>query len=166
MDKKDSPASKRLKRAPKAPDDTSWDCSVCTYKNTAEAFKCLMCDVRKGTSTRKPRLNQDIQQVQTYTPPLAKSKHRSEKKDGKSLRGPSRLYDTARNTTTQQEVTINNVTVVITEFRARTPATATASSVSGASTGDTSSLSESDRHSEASNGPSDVQNHQLKPTGT
>jgi len=34
------------------PDDGMWDCSVCTYKNSAEAFKCAMCDVRKGTSTR------------------------------------------------------------------------------------------------------------------
>ena len=29
-----------------------WDCSVCTFRNNAEAFKCSMCDVRKGTSTR------------------------------------------------------------------------------------------------------------------
>ena len=29
-----------------------WDCSVCTYKNSPGAFKCRMCDVRKGTSTR------------------------------------------------------------------------------------------------------------------
>ena len=29
-----------------------WDCSVCTYKNNSEAFKCLVCDTRKGTSTR------------------------------------------------------------------------------------------------------------------
>ena len=36
----------------KSVDDGLWDCSVCTYKNSAEAFKCAMCDVRKGTSTR------------------------------------------------------------------------------------------------------------------
>lgn len=41
---------RRPKRQPK--EDNVWDCSVCTYRNTAEAFKCLMCDVRKGTSTR------------------------------------------------------------------------------------------------------------------
>lgn len=41
-------------------DDHFWDCSVCTFRNNAEAFKCSMCDVRKGTSTRKPRLNPDI----------------------------------------------------------------------------------------------------------
>lgn len=38
----------------------TWDCSVCTFKNSAEAFKCLMCDVRKGTSTRKPRINPEL----------------------------------------------------------------------------------------------------------
>ncbi|CAG12103.1 unnamed protein product [Tetraodon nigroviridis] len=41
----------RPKRQPKPSDEGFWDCSVCTYKNTAEAFKCMMCDVRKGTST-------------------------------------------------------------------------------------------------------------------
>ena len=53
-------------------DEATWDCSVCTFKNNAEAFKCSMCDVRKGTSTRKPRLNPDIvalQQAQALTPP-------------------------------------------------------------------------------------------------
>ncbi|TKS90692.1 YY1-associated factor 2 [Collichthys lucidus] len=44
----------RPKRQPKpSSDEGFWDCSVCTYKNTAEAFKCMMCDVRKGTSTRR-----------------------------------------------------------------------------------------------------------------
>ncbi|KAL6084930.1 hypothetical protein STEG23_036239, partial [Scotinomys teguina] len=43
----------RPKRQPKpAPDEGYWDCSVCTFRNSAEAFKCMMCDVRKGTSTR------------------------------------------------------------------------------------------------------------------
>ncbi|XP_053206730.1 RING1 and YY1-binding protein-like [Panonychus citri] len=41
-------------------DENTWDCTVCTYKNPAEAFKCLMCDVRKGTSTRKPRINPEL----------------------------------------------------------------------------------------------------------
>lgn len=36
-------------------DENYWDCSVCTYRNGAEAFKCAMCDVRKGTSTRYSR---------------------------------------------------------------------------------------------------------------
>jgi len=33
-------------------DSGKWECSVCTYNNKAEAFKCEMCDTRKGTSTR------------------------------------------------------------------------------------------------------------------
>jgi len=69
MDKK---SPKGRKRANKEVEDHFWDCSVCTYKNNPEAFKCLMCDVRKGTSTRKPRLNPDlvaIQVQQALTPP-------------------------------------------------------------------------------------------------
>lgn len=39
---------KRPKRQPKV-EENFWDCSVCTYRNPAsEAFKCLVCDVRKG----------------------------------------------------------------------------------------------------------------------
>lgn len=38
---------KRPKRQQKIIEDY-WDCSVCTFRNTAEAFKCLMCNVRKG----------------------------------------------------------------------------------------------------------------------
>ena len=38
---------------PHSPDaDGAWDCPICTFRNNAEAFKCSMCDVRKGTSTR------------------------------------------------------------------------------------------------------------------
>jgi hypothetical protein len=42
----------------------SWECTVCTYRNRFEAFKCEMCDTRKGTSTRKPRLNQNVVEQQ------------------------------------------------------------------------------------------------------
>jgi len=48
------------KRIAKALQDEMWDCSVCTYTNSPEAFKCAICDARKGTSTRKPRLSQHI----------------------------------------------------------------------------------------------------------
>lgn len=40
----------KLKRTNKGMELNFWDCSLCTFRNTAEAFKCLMCDVRKGTS--------------------------------------------------------------------------------------------------------------------
>lgn len=62
------------KRPAKQPEDFFWDCSVCTYKNNPEAFKCVMCDVRKGTSTRKSRINPDLVAVQVQhallPPPL------------------------------------------------------------------------------------------------
>ena len=55
------------KRIAKALQDEMWDCSVCTYTNSPEAFKCAICDVRKGTSTRKPRLSQHIVAQQEAT---------------------------------------------------------------------------------------------------
>lgn len=38
-------------------DDIGWFCSLCTFRNSADKFKCEMCDLRRGTSTRKPRCN-------------------------------------------------------------------------------------------------------------
>lgn len=37
----------------------SWNCSICTYKNKPEAFRCLLCSGPRGTSTRKPRISQE-----------------------------------------------------------------------------------------------------------
>ncbi|KAJ8258545.1 hypothetical protein COCON_G00175570 [Conger conger] len=77
MGDKKSPSRPKRQAKPTA-DDGFWDCSVCTFKNSAEAFKCSICDVRKGTSTRKPRINSQLvaQQVaqQYATPPPKKEK--------------------------------------------------------------------------------------------
>lgn len=40
-------------------DDIGWRCSLCTFTNSSDRFKCEMCDLRRGTSTRKPRCNAD-----------------------------------------------------------------------------------------------------------
>lgn len=136
MDEKRS-RSKRSKNV----DEGSWDCSVCTYKNSPEAFKCEMCDVRKGTSTRKPVLNpQQLQVTQQYAPAAVKKKPRlsSEKsKDGKnkskkdkekaSTSGTTpngskkfrlpRLKNIDRSSGTSMEVTVGNVTVIITDYK-------------------------------------------------
>ncbi|KAI8481789.1 YY1-associated factor 2 [Branchiostoma belcheri] len=78
------------KRDKKTEAEGYWECSVCTFRNNAEAFKCSMCDVRKGTSTRKPRLNSQLvaQQVaQQFNPPQPKplrEKERGEKRTGKT----------------------------------------------------------------------------------
>lgn len=139
MDQKKSP-NRRTKRPAKVLEDNDWDCSVCTYRNTEEAFKCLMCDVRKGTSTRKPRISPQIA-AQQYNPAPTKNKkeggikeggpvkegggkERSEKKNstqgtkaGKKTRHPPRLKNVDRSTAQTWEVTVNNVTVVVTEYK-------------------------------------------------
>nr|XP_040147256.1 RING1 and YY1-binding protein [Ictidomys tridecemlineatus] len=82
------PRSRRPKRQAKpAADEGFWDCSVCTFRNSAEAFKCSICDVRKGTSTRKPRINSQLvaqqvaQQYATPPPPKKEKKEKVEKQD-------------------------------------------------------------------------------------
>lgn len=45
--------SDKVKRHSKVMEANFWDCSVCTYRNNAEAFKCSMCDVRKGKNLKK-----------------------------------------------------------------------------------------------------------------
>jgi hypothetical protein len=42
----------RAKRPRVVVNDGTWDCSLCTYKNPSLAFRCEMCDSRKGTATR------------------------------------------------------------------------------------------------------------------
>jgi len=116
----------RNKRQAKVLEENYWDCSVCTYRNTAEAFKCLMCDVRKGTSTRKPRINpQLVAQQYNPTPPKThrkEGKDKSDKKDhdgkpGKKSRRPPRLKNVDRSSAQTERVTVNNVTVMITEYK-------------------------------------------------
>jgi len=137
MDKKSS--QKKQKRQSKM-EDNCWDCSVCTFRNTAEAFKCAMCDVRKGTSTRKPRLNpqlvaqqvaqQHLTAITVPKPPvqrregskepkaphstLTNSEEKVPKKKVRNIR--PRLKNVDRTQFHRQPVTVNNVTVVITEF--------------------------------------------------
>uniref|UniRef100_A0A8C4IF43 RING1 and YY1 binding protein b n=1 Tax=Dicentrarchus labrax TaxID=13489 RepID=A0A8C4IF43_DICLA len=84
-DKKSPTRPKR--QAKQTADDGYWDCSVCTFRNTAEAFKCSICDVRKGTSTRKPRINSQLvaqqvaQQYPMPPPPKKERRERSERTD-------------------------------------------------------------------------------------
>ncbi|KAM7005903.1 RING1 and YY1-binding protein B isoform 2-T2 [Tautogolabrus adspersus] len=88
-DKKSPTRPKR--QAKQTADEGYWDCSVCTFKNTAEAFKCSICDVRKGTSTRKPRINSQLvaqqvaQQYPMPPPPKKERRERSERLDKERL---------------------------------------------------------------------------------
>ncbi|XP_029456950.1 RING1 and YY1-binding protein [Rhinatrema bivittatum] len=84
MGDKKSPTRPKRQAKPAA-DEGFWDCSVCTFRNSAEAFKCSICDVRKGTSTRKPRINSQLvaqqvaQQYATPPPPKKEKKEKVEK---------------------------------------------------------------------------------------
>ncbi|XP_013792032.1 YY1-associated factor 2-like isoform X2 [Limulus polyphemus] len=158
MDSKKSP-NRRSRRQSKPGEENYWDCSVCTYRNSAESFKCLMCDVRKGTSTRKPRLNPQLvsqQVVHHYAPPQTKQKI-SSKLEKKNLENSSaetlpkkrhrpRLKNVDRSSGQQKAVTVNNVTVIITEFQPKS--SDRNGRLSSGNTSDSGSMSDSTNHSD------------------
>lgn len=91
-----------------------WDCSLCTYKNKAEAFKCAVCDARRGTSTRKPRINPAQLVVAQQVAQQPKPKRKREQNNKK-------LKNIDRNNDIQTAITVNGLTVVITEFKPKAP---------------------------------------------
>ena len=143
---------KGRKRPAPTPEDFFWDCSVCTYKNNPEAFKCIMCDVRKGTSTRKSRINPDLVAVQVqqallpppppqrpgFNPLGEPSSSHGTDEIGEPSPGPStqkkpkavpkprkprqnirqsKLKDVDHSTATTMDVTVDDVTIQITEYK-------------------------------------------------
>ncbi|CAM4564910.1 hypothetical protein R3I94_009144 [Phoxinus phoxinus] len=148
MGDKRSPTRPKRQAKPSS-DDGYWDCSVCTFKNSAEAFKCMMCDVRKGTSTRKPRpvpqlvAQQVTQQFASPTQPKKEKKEKTEK--DKNERAPTlkknshkkmrpRLKNVDRSSAQHLEVTVGDLTVIITDFKEKTKPSS--SSSSSATSGD------------------------------
>ncbi|XP_073707671.1 RING1 and YY1-binding protein B [Garra rufa] len=102
MGDKKSPTRPKRQAKPTA-DDGFWDCSVCTFRNSAEAFKCSICDVRKGTSTRKPRINsqlvaQQVAQQYAIPPPPKKEKKERPEKDRAEAERPDRNPQDGENT--------------------------------------------------------------------
>ncbi|KAM8891222.1 YY1-associated factor 2-like [Spinachia spinachia] len=141
MGDKKSPTRPKRQSKPSA-DDGFWDCSVCTYRNTAEAFKCMMCDVRKGTSTRKPRpVSQLVSQQanQQFAPPTLPKKEKKEKGDkeptlkkkGHKKMRP-RLKNIDRSSAQHLEVTVGDLTVIITDFKEKAKPTSTSTSAASA----------------------------------
>ncbi|KAG5267845.1 hypothetical protein AALO_G00226480 [Alosa alosa] len=164
MGDKKSPT--RPKRQPKpSTDEGYWDCSVCTFKNTAEAFKCMMCDVRKGTSTRKPRPVSQLvaQQVtQQFASPLQPKKEKKERTDKeRSDKEPTlkknshkkmrpRLKNIDRSSAQHLEVTVGDLTVIITDFKEKAKPTSTSSSSAASADHHSQSGSGSDNNAERS----------------
>ncbi|XP_054631205.1 YY1-associated factor 2-like [Dunckerocampus dactyliophorus] len=146
MGDKKSPTRPKRQLKPPA-DDGYWDCSVCTFRNTAEAFKCMMCDVRKGTSTRKPRPVSQlvVQQVnQQFAPPTQLKKEKKEKSErDKSDKDPSlrkkslkkmrpRLKNVDRSSARHLEVTVGDLTVIITDFKEKARPASTSTNATSA----------------------------------
>uniref|UniRef100_A0A5F5PQE7 YY1 associated factor 2 n=3 Tax=Equus TaxID=9789 RepID=A0A5F5PQE7_HORSE len=159
MGDKKSPT--RPKRQPKpSSDEGYWDCSVCTFRNSAEAFKCMMCDVRKGTSTRKPRPVSQLvaQQVtQQFVPPTQSKKEKKEKvekeksekettsKKNSHKKTRPRLKNVDRSSAQHLEVTVGDLTVIITDFKEKTkspPASSAASADQHSQSGSSSDNTE------------------------
>ncbi|XP_008109309.1 YY1-associated factor 2 isoform X1 [Anolis carolinensis] len=170
MGDKKSPT--RPKRQPKpSSDEGYWDCSVCTFRNSAEAFKCMMCDVRKGTSTRqrlektypfarKPRPVSQLvaQQVtQQFVPPTQSKKEKKDKVEKeKNEKEPAskknshkktrpRLKNVDRSSAQHLEVTVGDLTVIITDFKEKTkspPASSAASADQHSQSGSSSDNTE------------------------
>ncbi|KAJ8269784.1 hypothetical protein COCON_G00123910 [Conger conger] len=140
MGDKKSPT--RPKRQPRpSSDEGYWDCSVCTFRNSAEAFKCMMCDVRKGTSTRKPRpVSQQVtQQFASPTQPKKEKKDKTDKekndkepaiKKNSHKKMRPRLRNVDRSSAQHLEVTVGDLTVIITDFKEKAKATPTSSATS------------------------------------
>ncbi|XP_067420298.1 YY1-associated factor 2 [Emydura macquarii macquarii] len=159
MGDKKSPT--RPKRQPKpSSDEGYWDCSVCTFRNSAEAFKCMMCDVRKGTSTRKPRpVSQLVAQhvTQQFVPPTQSKKEKKDKvekeksekettsKKNSHKKTRPRLKNVDRSSAQHLEVTVGDLTVIITDFKEKTkspPASSAASADQHSQSGSSSDNTE------------------------
>ncbi|KAJ8249930.1 hypothetical protein COCON_G00231460 [Conger conger] len=142
MGDKKSPTRPKRQTKPSS-DERYWDCSVCTFRNSAEAFKCMMCDVRKGTSTRKPRpvsqlvAQQVTQQFASPTQPKKEKRDKTERE--KSDKEPTvkknshkktrpRLKNVDRSSAQHLEVTVGDLTVIITDFKEKAKAAPSASS--------------------------------------
>ncbi|KAI1724466.1 zn-finger in ran binding protein and others domain-containing protein [Ditylenchus destructor] len=118
-----------------------WDCTVCTYRNRHELFKCEICDTRKGTSTRKPRLNPTVVQQQTLVQTIAVQQTLAAQQQKKQRTSDPRSHYSPESTTSipgtshsaqqptisnvnksaakKKLVTVNGSTFTITEYKAR-----------------------------------------------
>jgi len=94
-----------------------WECSVCTYKNRAELYKCDMCDVRKGTSTRRPRLTQVTQKFAKLEHQLEEERKKDRRREVLKSRAKNYKASNANLSNGQTlSITVNGLTVFITDY--------------------------------------------------
>ena len=103
MDHKKKSAKGGKRSAPQSEEDFLWECSICTYKNNPEAFKCMMCGVSKGTSTRKSRINPDHLAVQVQQALLPQQPQKQRGTGGESSSSSSQPHDEAGTSSSSQK---------------------------------------------------------------
>lgn len=131
-DKSESSDSKTMKPI--------WNCTFCTFENKAELFKCKMCHMRRGSSSRQSSIN-PVLATQQYRPAnqkkhVAKQKdlnHKMKKLNTKVGRGGKRgkqahaakISNIDRKSGRSLAITVNNVTVTFTEYKLKPKKTST-----------------------------------------
>uniref|UniRef100_A0A0K0EFC9 RanBP2-type domain-containing protein n=1 Tax=Strongyloides stercoralis TaxID=6248 RepID=A0A0K0EFC9_STRER len=99
---------------------SSWSCPVCTFINKPKDFKCQMCQCRKGTSTRKATINDDIIKQQAQVEKLITKNHQASVE-----RGSKRRSHVSESGTTGKDLQDSNTTSNVS-----TPSSSKAGSVS------------------------------------
>jgi len=111
-----------------------WNCTVCTFENKAESFKCKMCHVRRGSSSRQSSIN-PLLATQQYRPTSHqnhKKHHMTKQRDisnknkkqklkvgriGKRRQArAAKISNIDRKSGRSLAITVNNVTVTFTEY--------------------------------------------------
>ncbi|GAU94822.1 hypothetical protein RvY_06533 [Ramazzottius varieornatus] len=65
-------------------EEDKWDCVHCTFKNASKNGKCAMCDIPRGTATRRPGgTNPQIQAQQELEEMLAKDRAKQRRTQAK-----------------------------------------------------------------------------------
>jgi len=113
-----------------------WNCPLCTFENKAESFKCKMCHVRRGSSSRQSSIN-PLLATQQYRPtshqnqkkhhlakqkdPLNKNKKQNIKVGRLGKRSKqahtAKISNIDRKSGRSLAITVNNVTVTFTEYK-------------------------------------------------
>lgn len=113
-----------------------WNCSFCTFENKTESFKCKMCHMRRGSSSRQAHCINPLLATQQYRPSghqNPKKHHLMKPKDltskmkiqnvkvgcvGKRSRQThaAKISNIDRKSGRSLAITVNNVTVNFTEY--------------------------------------------------
>lgn len=122
-----------------------WNCTVCTFENKSESFKCKMCHVRRGSSSRQSSINPLLATQQYRATSHQKKHHLSKQKDsqiknkklntkvsrggGKRSRASqaAKISNIDRKSGRSLAITVNNVTVTFTEYKLKPKKSGTAS---------------------------------------